>query len=75
VTLPAATVALDDQLLAVLRDSEGFPLATEEVCELVGAVGPGEVARVLRRLNRFKVAGRVERVTVEGWRSVYWRGV
>jgi hypothetical protein len=69
---------LDDQILAVLRDSEGFPLATADVVAGVGARPASNRAyTVLRRLHI--LAGRtpplVHRSKVDGFRSVYWVAV
>jgi hypothetical protein len=76
VTRPA-TLALDDQILAVLRDAEGFPVATADVVFGVFGVGarPGgdRALAVGRRLRALTDAGDVARETVAGMRSVYWR--
>jgi hypothetical protein len=69
----AATSALDDQLLAVLRDAGGFPLSTREVCEAAGpAAWPPDLV-TWRRLDKLAKAGQVERVKMPGFRAVYWR--
>jgi hypothetical protein len=67
----AATVALDDQIRAVLRDAEGFPVATDDVIAGVGTFA-GRV-RVGGRLRALTARGEVARETVTGIRSVYWR--
>jgi hypothetical protein len=70
----AGVVALDDQVLAVLRDAEGFPVATADVVTGVGA-GPSSTRALAvgRRLRALTARGEVARETVEGMRSVYWR--
>ncbi len=66
-------LALDDQLLAVLRDAKGFPLSTRQVAELAGPTAWPPDAVTWKRLNRLEKAGRVERVKLPGWRQVWWR--
>jgi hypothetical protein len=68
-----ATLALDDQLLAVLRDAGGFPLSTREVCDAAGPNAWPPDATTWRRLDVLARAGQVERVKVPGFRAVYWR--
>ena len=70
----AGVVALDDQVLAVLRDAEGFPVATADVVTGVGAAPASNRALAVgRRLRALTARGEVARETVEGMRSVYWR--
>jgi len=69
----AATVALDDQLLAVLRDAHGFPLSTRQVAQQAGPMAWPPDAVTWRRLDRLAKAGRVERVVLNGWKQVWWR--
>ena len=71
--MTAATVAIRDQLLAVLRDAEGFPLSTLQVCEQAGPMAWPPDAVTWRHLAALAAAGRVERVKVPGFRTVYWR--
>jgi hypothetical protein len=70
-----ANLALDDLLLAVLRDAEGFPLSTLQVCELAGPAAWPPDAVTWRRLNALAARGLAERVKVAGYRSVYWQAV
>jgi hypothetical protein len=65
--------ALDDQLLAVLRDAQGFPLSTREVCERAGPMAWPPDAVTWKRLDALANAGRVERVKMPGFRQVWWR--
>lgn len=70
-----ATLALEDQVLAVLRTTGPLPLSTAQVCEQAGA-GHRYSDRglvVYRRLDALAKTGRVERVRVDGHRAVYWR--
>jgi len=67
----AATLALRDQLLAVLRDAEGFPTSTGDVA--VGAGLRRHDPAAWRHLSALARAGEVERVRVPGHYSVYWR--
>lgn len=67
------TLALDDQLLAVLRDAQGFPLSTLQVCERAGPMAWPPDAVTWKRLDALAKAGRVERVKLAGWRQVWWR--
>jgi hypothetical protein len=70
----AGVVALDDQVLAVLRDAEGFPVATADVVTGVGAAPSSTRALAVgRRLRALANRGEVTRETVEGFRTVYWR--
>ena len=63
-----------DQILAVLRDAEGFPVSTAAVADGVGAPrGSTRAVAVLRRLNMLKVGGAVELIQVPDMRSLYWR--
>jgi Fe2+ or Zn2+ uptake regulation protein len=71
--MTAATLAIRDQLLAVLRDAEGFPLSTREVCDKAGPMAWPPDAVTWRHLDALAAAGRVERVKVAGFRTVYWR--
>jgi hypothetical protein len=74
VVVIAGVVALDDQVLAVLRDAEGFPVATADVVTGVGAAPSSNRALAVgRRLRALQQRGEVARETVEGFRSVYWR--
>jgi hypothetical protein len=68
-----ATLALDDQLLAVLRDAEGFPLSTLQVAERAGPMAWPPDAVTWKRLDALAKAGRVERVKLPGCRQVWWR--
>jgi hypothetical protein len=67
------TLALDDQLQAVLRDAEGFPLSTREVAERAGPMAWPPDAVTWRRLDLLAKAGKVERVKLSGFRQVWWR--
>lgn len=69
----ATTIARDDQLLAVLRDADGFPLSTREVCERAGPMAWPPDGATGQRLRALAKAGQVERVTVVGNRQAYWR--
>ncbi len=71
--MSAATLALEDQILAVLRDAEGFPLSTRQVAERAGPMAWPPDAVTWKHLNRLEQAGRVERVKLPGWRQVWWR--
>jgi len=71
--MTAATLAIRDQLLAVLRDAQGFPLSTREVCEAAGPQAWPPDAVTWRHLDALQRAGKVERVKVAGFRPVYWR--
>lgn len=73
--MTAAAVALRDQLLAVLRDADGFPLSTREVCDKAGPGAWPPDAVTWRHLSALAAAGQVERVKVAGFRTVYWRSV
>jgi hypothetical protein len=68
-----AAHALDDQLLAVLRDAGGFPLSTRQVAERAGPVAWPPDAVCWKRLDTLAKAGRVERVKLAGFRQVWWR--
>ncbi|HEV8653161.1 MAG TPA: hypothetical protein VG276_28145 [Actinomycetes bacterium] len=68
-----AAQALDDQLLAVLRDAQGFPLSTRQVCEAAGPMAWPPDYITWKRLDTLAKAGRVERVKLAGWRQVWWR--
>jgi hypothetical protein len=68
-----AAIALEDQLLAVLRDAEGFPLSTRQVAERAGPMAWPPDAVTWRHLDRLAKTGRVERVKLAGQRQVYWR--
>jgi hypothetical protein len=70
---PTADVALDDQLLAVLRDAQGFPLSTRQVCVAAGPMAWPPDSITWRRLDALEKAGKVERVKLPGWRQVWWR--
>jgi hypothetical protein len=65
-------VALDDQIKAVLRDAEGFPVATDDVKAGIGTT-PARRRAVPERLRALTAQGEVARETVEGIRTVYWR--
>jgi hypothetical protein len=69
----SAAAALDDQLLAVLRDAGGFPLSTRAVCDAAGPNAWPPDLVTWRRLDALDKAGQVERVKVPGYRAVYWR--
>lgn len=62
-------VALEDQILAVLRDAKGFPLSTADI---TAAVGAGVRDGMLSRLGRLRRLGRVEKTTMPGFRYAYW---
>lgn len=68
-----AAVAIRDQLLAVLRDAQGFPLSTREVCEAAGPMAWPPDGVTWKHLAAMAAAGQVERVKVPGFRAVYWR--
>jgi hypothetical protein len=68
-------IALDDQILAVLRAAEGFPLSTRQVAEQAGPMAWPPDGVTWKRLNLMAQAGRVERVKLPGWRQVWWRAV
>jgi Fe2+ or Zn2+ uptake regulation protein len=65
----AHLVALDDQILAVLRE-EDVILSTSEIALQIGR-RPTDPA-VYRRLNRLERRGRVRKIRLRGWRAVYW---
>jgi hypothetical protein len=69
----AAAVAIRDQLLAVLRDAEGFPLSTRQVCEQAGPMAWPPDGVTWKHLAALARTGEVERVKVAGNRQVYWR--
>jgi hypothetical protein len=70
-------IAMEDQVLAVVRAAAGFPLSTAEVAEASGwysELPPWERhRRIWCALDRLAQAGLVVRERVLGWRSVYWR--
>jgi hypothetical protein len=70
-----ATIALRDQILAVLRDAEGFPMATWSVAEAT-TPGPGATSwwrqETYRHLCALERKGLVGKTTLPGWRSVFW---
>lgn len=71
----ARTVAIQDQVLAVLRDEWPLPISTIQLCERVGASRYSDVGRIAYRvLNRLAKRGQVERIRLDGHYSVYWRG-
>jgi hypothetical protein len=74
-TATLAHQAVEDQVLAVLRDAQGFPLSTLQVCELAGPAATPPDAVTWRRLNALAARGLAERVRVAGSRSAYWRAV
>jgi hypothetical protein len=67
----AAPLALRDQLLAVLRDADGFPLSTQQVAVDAGLARCDPAA--WRHLDALARAGKVERIRIPGHYSVYWR--
>jgi len=69
--MTAAATALRDQMLAVLRDAEGFPTSTGDAAVGAGLRRHGPAA--WRHLNALARAGKVERIRVPGHYSVYWR--
>jgi hypothetical protein len=69
----ASTLALDDQLLAVLRDAGGFPLSTRQVAEQAGPMAWPPDGVTWKRLDALAKAGQVERVKLPGFRQVWWR--
>lgn len=71
--MTVAASALDDQLLAVLRDAEGFPLSTRQVCDAAGPAAWPPDYTTWKRLDALAKAGQVERVKLPGFRAVYWR--
>jgi hypothetical protein len=68
-----ANLAVEDLLLAVLRDAQGFPLSTRQVCEAAGPVAWPPDGITWKRLDALARRGLAERVKVDGNRSVYWR--
>jgi Fe2+ or Zn2+ uptake regulation protein len=73
-----ATVALRDQILAVLRDADGFPMATWAIAEAT-TPGPGATPmwnqEVYRQLYALERKGLVGKTRMPGWRSVFWSAV
>jgi hypothetical protein len=68
-----ANRALDDRILAVLRDAHGFPLSTVRVRELAGI--DRALPEVRARLRYLQAHGLVARVTMPGWVTVWWVAV
>jgi hypothetical protein len=70
-------IAVEDQILAIVRDAAGFPLSTAQVAEASGWYSellPWERhRRIWCALDRLARAGRVHRERMPGWRCVYWR--
>jgi hypothetical protein len=72
----AATLAhqaVEDLVLAVLRDAEGFPLSTAEVADKAGPAAHPVDATCWKRLDALARRGLAERVKLPGNRQVYWR--
>lgn len=68
--LAPANQALEDAILAALRDADGFPLPTSEVAARTGrGIYDSNVYRLLARLERL---GKAHRQKWTGWRVVYW---
>ena len=68
------TQAVEDAVLAVLRDAAGFPLSTGEIAERIGRPGPAASQQlVYPRLARLARRGIVARSTMPGFRWVYWQ--
>jgi hypothetical protein len=71
---------LDDQILAVLRDAEGFPLSTSQVAKAVNIavakLPAGGIWYVWDRLEGLEAKGLVRRERdLSGWlglRCAYW---
>jgi len=68
----ASTLAVQDQLLAVLRDTSHF-LTTQEVCDQVG-VGrySDQGLTVYRRLTALAKQGQLQRLRLPGVLPVAW---
>lgn len=70
--MKASTVALQDQLLASLRDSSHF-LTTQEVCDQIGVGRYSEQGlTVYRRLAALAKQGRLQRLKLPGVLPVAW---
>ena len=65
--------AVEDLLLAVLRDAQGFPLSTRQIAEQAGPAAQPSDLVCGKRLRALLARGEVERLTVEGNRQAYWR--
>ena len=70
----ASTVALRDQILAVLEASAGFPVSTADVAERCGHAWSGGFyhTKVYQQLHALERRGLVTRLRMEGWRQVWW---
>lgn len=82
--LTARNIALSDQILAVLASEGGLPISTAALHAKLRPPCDGwphtrcwerhlDYATVYRLLNRLAKRGDVERIAVEGMRSLYWR--
>ena len=70
----ARTLAIEDQVLAVLRDEYPLPIGTMAVCDKIGVSRWDERGRLVYTvLRRLAQRGRVERFRPEGYLQVYWR--
>jgi hypothetical protein len=68
-----ALAALDDQILAVLRDAGPVPTSTPEVARLVGRPSRYDAsAHIYPRLATLARRGLVVRTRFDGRRDVFW---
>jgi len=68
-----ALVALDDQILAVLRDAGPVPTSTPEVARLAGRPSAYDAsAHIYPRLAALARRGLVVRTRFEARRDVFW---
>ena len=69
----ARTIAVQDQVLAVLRDESPLPISTRAICERIGVQRYGDGLLVYRVLYRLARRGDVERVPFDGLTDMFWR--
>jgi hypothetical protein len=69
-------LAMEDQILAIVRDAAGFPLATGQIAKASGWYSElpkwERHRRIWGALDRLARAGLLHRERMPGWRSVYW---
>lgn len=70
----ARTIAVQDQVLAVLRDESPLPASTQRICERIGVHRYSDEGLVVYRvLDRLARRGDVERIRLDGFPQAYWR--
>ena len=86
-SLSPRNVALTDQILATLAGEGGLPISTmallekisprpRTIAERLATIDRGQLvlhSDLLRLLNRLATLGEVEKIKLDGMRSVYWR--